>query len=318
MRFGRASGGAMRGDVDPVPRGDHVLSVDVEDWPQSTFDPSLEVSERVRTNTQRLLDLFDAAGARATFFCLGIVARRFPGLLRDIVARGHEVASHGSAHAPVFSLGPAAFRTDLRRSIAAIEDAAGARVIGYRAPDFSIAFESFWAFEILAEEGLVYDSSIFPFRGPRYGVGESFSRAYAIRCRANERLLEFPLATITLFGRRIPVAGGGYFRLMPYALTRAALRSLPADAAPACCYFHPYELDAQEFMRLPFRVPARLRLSQGFGRRWVPARLQRLLHDFRWSAARDFTGEVAVFGDRVLDLRDLPHGPPRWEATPRA
>src|SRR5439155_15921691 len=160
----------------------------------------LPISERVVSNTRRLLELLQVGGARATFFVLGLVAQRFPALVREIRASGHEVASHGTAHRSVAELGPAGFREDLRRSIAAIEDAIGERVLGFRAPDFAISEREVWALEILAEEGLRYDASIFPCRGPRDGVPRAFRRPFRVRCRANPGLLEFPLATMRILG----------------------------------------------------------------------------------------------------------------------
>ena len=291
----------------------NLLTVDVEDWRQSTLDHRLEITERVVTNTRRLLDLFDAGGARGTFFVLGLVAERFGALVREIAGRGHEIASHGTSHTPVYSLDRETFRTDVRRSIRAIEDAAGVRVSGYRAPDFSITEKSLWALEVLAEEGLSYDSSIFPFRGPRYGIPAAFDRPCRVRCRANPRFAEFPLATVKVGGLRMPVAGGGYFRLLPYAVVRAALHRINRGGAPATCYFHPYELDTEELREPGPRVPLLLRLAQGIGRARVAVRLARLLRDFSWRPASSFLNEEEWFEGRTLDLHALPGRGQRWQ-----
>jgi polysaccharide deacetylase family protein (PEP-CTERM system associated) len=264
--------------------------------------------------TSRVLDLCAAAGARGTFFVLGLVARAYPDLVRRIAEAGHEVALHGMAHAPVHAMTPDVFRADLRLSRDLVEQAAGVGVAGYRAPDFSIARESLWALQVLAEEHFLYDSSLFPFAGPRYGIPESFDRPYRVLCRGAE-LVEFPLATTRLLGRRLPAAGGGYFRVFPYAYHRLAMRRLNRLGAPAMTYFHPYEIDPEEIPRSPHRIPVRLRLSQGIGRRGVARRLGRLLGDFTWTPAREWldAGAGALVAQRRLDLRAWPRIPARWD-----
>ena len=295
------------------PAPTNILSFDVEDWPQSTLDHALPVTERVRENTLRLLDLVGQSGARGTFFVLGLVAERFPDLVRRIRDHGHEVATHGHSHRPVDRMLPEEFREDLRRSRASIEQALGETVLGYRAPDFSISSSAYWALAILAEEGLRYDSSIFPFAGPRYGVREAFPRPFRIIASRSSHVIEFPLTTITRLGRRLPAAGGGYFRVFPYGVTRRAIRSLNRDGVAATSYFHPYEIDADEIGQCPHPIPWSLRLSQGLMRSRVAIKLKRLLRDFRWAPARDFLSRSeALTGGRVLDLTGLPQGIARW------
>ena len=293
----------------------NILSFDVEDWHQSTFDLSLPITRRVPDATSRILDLCAAAGARGTFFVLGLVARAYPDLVRRIGASGHEVALHGMAHAPVHAMTAEAFRADLRTSRDLVEQAAGAPVAGYRAPDFSITRESLWALQVLAEERFRYDSSLFPFDGPRYGVAESFVLPYRVLTDGGT-MVEFPLATTEIFGRRLPAAGGGYFRLFPYAWNRRAMRRLNRLGSPAMTYFHPYEIDAEEIRRSPHRVPMRLRLTQGTGRRGVERRLARLLRDFAWTPAREWIEGAAaapLVAGRRLDLRGWPANHARWE-----
>jgi polysaccharide deacetylase family protein (PEP-CTERM system associated) len=291
----------------------NILSFDVEDWHQSTFDPSLPITARVPDATVRILDLCAAAGARGTFFVLGLVARAYPDLVRRIGAAGHEVALHGMAHAPVHAMSREAFRSDLRESRDLVEQAAGAAVAGYRAPDFSITRESLWALQVLAEEGFRYDSSLFPFAGPRYGVAESFPLPYRVVCDGAE-LVEFPLATTVLLGRRVPAAGGGYFRLFPSPYHRMAMRRLNQMGGPAMTYFHPYEIDRHEIPRSPHRIPLRLRLSQGLGRRGVERRLARLVREFTWATARDWLDAEpgSLVARRRLDLRGWPGAAARW------
>jgi polysaccharide deacetylase family protein (PEP-CTERM system associated) len=211
---------------------------------------------------------------------------------------------------------PDRFRDDLRTSIAAIAGAAGDRVLGYRAPDFSIPSSALWALRIVAEEGLRYDSSIFPIAGPRYGIREGFTAPCLVRCGENTSLIEFPMTTTKYLGCRLPAAGGGYFRLWPYAHTRLAIARLNRGGHPATSYFHPYETDPDEFRESPHSIPLLLRLSQGLGRAGMPRRLQRLLSDFTWGPARDRLADGAsLTADRVLDLTPLPDGEPRWLST---
>lgn len=293
----------------------NVLTVDVEDWHQSTLDFDLPVSSRVCDNTYRLLDLMAGGGVHATFFVLGVVVERFPEIARRIVEGGHEVASHGWSHRPVYALGVEAFRREVRDSVAALQAATGTKVLGFRAPDFSIREDSFWAFPILAEEGIVYDSSIYPIAGPRYGVRSAFRGPWRIRCPAGGELIELPLTTVEWRGRRAPVAGGGYFRLLPYVLTRAAIRHVNRAGLPANAYFHPYELDTEEIPTSKHRIPLKLRLSQHLFRGRVESRLRRLLRDFRWVPARELLASAGTLTrGRVLELASPVTRAPRWLA----
>jgi polysaccharide deacetylase family protein (PEP-CTERM system associated) len=293
----------------------NLLTVDVEDWHQSTLNYDLPVSARVCDNTYRVLDLLAARDVHATFFVLGLVVERFPEIVRRIVKGGHEVASHGWSHRPVYALGPDAFRREVRDSVAALQDETGTKVLGYRAPDFSIREDAFWAFGILAEEGIVYDSSIYPIWGRRYGIREAFRDPWRIRCPSGGELIELPLTTVECLGLRAPVAGGGYFRLLPYALTRAAIRHVNRSGMLANAYFHPYELDTREIPTSQHRIPLKLRVSQHLFRSRVESRLRRLLQDFHWVPARDLLSSVdALTQGRVLDLAGPSAGAPRWLA----
>jgi polysaccharide deacetylase family protein (PEP-CTERM system associated) len=290
----------------------NILTFDVEDWHQSTFDFDLAITTRVVDNTARILDLCARTGARGTFFVLGLVAAAHPQLVRRIHEAGHEVASHGYDHRPVHAMTPAGFRDDLRRTRNLIEQATGAPVAGYRAPDFSIPARALWALTTLAEEEYRYDSSLFPFAGPRYGIAEAFDAPFRV-CTTAGDLVEFPLATTEWLGRRLPAVGGGYFRLFPYWFHRAAVRRLNRRGIPAVAYFHPYEVDTEEIPGSPHSIPLRLRLSQGLGRSRVAPRLRRLLRDFAWGPAAGWLdqGEGTTAG-RVLDLTGIPDRPPRW------
>jgi len=290
----------------------NILTFDVEDWHQSTLDFALPVTRRVVDNTARVLDLCDELGVKGTFFVLGLVAEAFPALVRRIHDSGHEVANHGHDHRPVHAMTPAAFRDDLKRSRTPIEQAAGCAVLGYRAPDFSIARNALWALVVLAEAGYRYDSSLFPFSGPRYGIADAFAAPCRVHTAAGD-LVEFPLATTEWMGRRLPAAGGGYFRLFPHAWHRAAVAKLNRSGAPATSYFHPYELDNDEIRSSPHRIPFAMRLSQGLLRSRVEPKLRRLLKEFSWGPARDLLpGGSALTGGRILDLTPLPAGGPQW------
>ena len=225
----------------------HVLSVDVEDWFQvGAFESVIDRGDwdlllpRVEANTDAVLALFAESGVKATFFTLGWVAARYPRLIRRIVDAGLELASHGWAHDRVFTMEPATFRADLARARATLEDAGGVAVTGYRAPSFSIDLRTPWAHRILAEEAYAYSSSVAPLRHDHYGWPEA--PRYAFRPLADADLVEVPV-TVAQFGARRMAPGGGFFRLLPAALTDYAVRQVSADGQPAIFYFHPWEID---------------------------------------------------------------------------
>lgn len=225
----------------------HALSVDVEDWFQvGAFEAVIDRSDwdtllpRVEGNTDAVLALFAESGVKATFFTLGWVAARYPGLIRRIVDAGHELASHGWAHDRVFTMDAAKFRADLARARGTLEDAGGVAVTGYRAPSFSIDARTPWAHCVLAEEGYAYSSSVAPLRHDHYGWPEA--PRYAFRPLADADLVELPV-TVAQFGNRRTATGGGFFRLLPAALTDLAVRQVTAAGQPAIFYFHPWEID---------------------------------------------------------------------------
>jgi polysaccharide deacetylase family protein (PEP-CTERM system associated) len=260
----------------------HLLTIDVEDWPQSTLDHSLPISDRVVANTHALLELLDEVGVRATFFVLGKVAQAHPSLAREIAAAGHEVGTHGYSHESVEAMSVARFREELHRSVETLRQQTGQAVLGHRAADFSISGRSLHLLEYLAAQGLAYDSSIFPGRHPRYGVPGAWRVPHHVRCASGRMLTEFPLSTVHLAGMVLPAAGGGYLRLFPYWWTRLALRTLQREGTPATCYMHPYEIDTSEMIEIPYRVPTLLRWSQGTNRRSVRSKLWRLFSEFRF------------------------------------
>ena len=261
------------------------MTVDVEDYFQvqafagvidrGTWDST---PCRVEANMDHILAAFDRAGVHGTFFTLGWIADRHPRVVRAIVAAGHELASHGYGHARADGQTPEEFRDDVRRAKRVLEDLGGIAVAGYRAPTFSIGPRNPWAFDVLAEEGYRYSSSIYPVRHDLYGVPDAPRFPYRPAAGA---LMELPMTTVRLGGRNLPCAGGGYFRLMPYPLFRTLLRRFNrAEAAPGVFYFHPWEVDPGQ----P-RVTAASRMARF--RHYVniaamPGRLERLLRDFAW------------------------------------
>lgn len=265
----------------------NALTIDVEEYfHPNAMDGVLAPAQwdsaphRVEGNTHAMLDLLHAHDTRATFFVLGWVAERFPALVRDIAARGHEIACHGYAHRLVYKLGPAAFRDDVARAKHVLEDCLGSPITGFRAASYSIVRDTLWALDILIELGFRYDSSIFPVHHDLYGIPEFPRHPVRLQCPAGE-ILEIPASTVRVFGRNLPVAGGGYFRLLPYAVTRwGVARINAADNLPALVYVHPWELDTDQ-PRLP--APALARFRQYTNIRSTAARLHRLLSEFRFA-----------------------------------
>jgi len=230
----------------------NALSVDVEDWFQvGAFEKVIgrdsweTLPRRVEANTDRVLALFERAGVKATFFTLGWVAERHPALIRRIAAAGHEIASHGWDHRRVFTLGEKEFRADLDRAHQAIEAAGGVAPTGYRAPSFSIDARTPWAHAILAERGYAYSSSVAPIAHDHYGWRES--PRFAWRPVAGSDLIELPVTTVSLAGRRFAAGGGGFFRILPYRFSSWAIsRVNAAESRPAIFYFHPWEVDPDQ------------------------------------------------------------------------
>ncbi|MDJ0975198.1 MAG: DUF3473 domain-containing protein [Planctomycetota bacterium] len=232
----------------------NAMTVDVEDYFQvSAFESVVDRGDwgayelRVEASTRRLLDLFDAQGVKATFFTLGWVAERCPELVRDIHAGGHELASHGYAHRLVSDLTPEAFREDLQRAKEALEAAApGAVIDGFRAPSFSITKDTLWAYDVMREEGYRYSSSVFPVRHDRYGMPRFPRRPVRLTDYAGRSMWEVPMTTWRVLGRNLPVAGGGWMRVLPPAVMRRGIRAANAEGTAAIIYLHPWEVDPEQ------------------------------------------------------------------------
>ncbi len=265
----------------------NAMTVDVEDYfhvsvfdgvvPRSRWDT---FESRVERNTDRLLQIFADAGVKGTFFVLGWVAERHPALVRSIAAQGHEVASHGFAHRLVYDLTPSMFREDIRRSKSALQDAAGVSVEGYRAPSYSVTPRSLWALDVLIEEGFRYDSSIFPIHHDRYGIPVSSRHPYRLT-RQQGSIVEVPGSTVRWGLFNFPVAGGGYFRILPYAWTRWGIARLnDAERRPAVFYLHPWEIDPDQ-PRLTAGLLSRFRHYRNLSE--TEGRLEQLLADFEFA-----------------------------------
>lgn len=243
----------------------NIASADVEDYFQvEAFARSIDRSTwssyscRVESNTQRLLDLFDECNVRGTYFILGWVAERYPRLVREIAARGHELGCHSYWHRPIYKLSPGEFRDDTQQAKSVLEQASGASVCGYRAPSFSITSQSLWAFDILAELGFTYDSSVFPVSHDVYGMPGAPRSPFIVKTPSGP-VVEYPMATFRLAGdRNFPVGGGGYLRIFPYWYTELGVRRAWRDGVPVVSYIHPWEIDPEQ-PRLSGPLKSRLR-----------------------------------------------------------
>jgi len=264
----------------------NAMTIDVEDFFQvSAFDDVVprgaweSYPNRVVSNTRRLLQIFEEHGVTATFFVLAWVADRHPGLIAEIAAGGHEIASHGYGHQLVYNQTPDAFREDVRRAKGILEDLAARPVRGYRAPSYSITRRSLWALDVLVEEGYTYDASIFPIRHDRYGIPGAPRHAYALP-RAGGTLTEAPPSTVRIGPVNLPVAGGGYFRLLPYWWTRWGIARINRrETKPAIFYLHPWEIDPEQpWLKAGF--VSRFRHYRNLHK--TEPRLRRLLRDFRF------------------------------------
>lgn len=267
----------------------NALTIDFEDWYQGLEIPPEgwgQYEDRIERSGHRLLEVLSEAGVRATFFVLGPIAEKHPALIREIARAGHEIGTHGYSHSLIYRLSEESFRQELRRSIGLLEDLSGAPVLGHRAPFFSITRDSLWALDVLADCGIRYDSSIFPVLNYRYGIPDAPRWPYEVG-EGERALKEFPVSTCRLLGRNIPVAGGAYFRIYPYLLTRWAFRSINRQGQPAVFYLHPWEIDP-DHPRIP--LPRRIALTHYFNLGATERRLRRLLADFRFAPMREVLG----------------------------
>lgn len=276
----------------------NAISVDVEDYfhvaalsKTISRDQWDGIPSRVETNTRLLLDMFDGRGVKGTFFVLGWVAEKHPELVKEIAARGHEVACHGFSHQLVYRQTPEVFREETRRSKALLEDLAQCAVNGYRAASYSITPASLWALDILAEAGFTYDSSIFPVRHDRYGMPGADEQPHILKTPSGYSLVEFPLSVYRIFKYNLPVAGGGYFRLFPYAVTRFAFRRINAAGTPGIFYLHPWEVDPDQ-PRVKASLLSTFRHYNNLDR--CEKRLEQLLDDFRFTTVTNVLEDIGL------------------------
>ena len=277
---------AARPRPAPGERIRNAMTCDVEDYFQvSAFAPyisrdSWDAREcRVEANVDRILALYERHGVRATFFTLGWIAERYPNLVRRIVAGGHELASHGYGHLRASDQSRAEFDNDIRSSKALLEDIGGQEVLGYRAPSFSIGAQNLWALDALHEAGYRYSSSIYPIAHDHYGMPDA--PRFAFYPNGPDSLLEVPVTTVRMGGRNLPAGGGGYFRLLPYALSRWMMEKVNReDGEPALFYFHPWELDPGQPRPQGLGAKARFRHYVNIAR--MESRLEALARDFAW------------------------------------
>lgn len=275
----------------------NILTVDVEDYFHvSAFERQVAKSSwasfesRVKGNTMRILDMFDEAGVKATFFVLGWVAERDPGLVREIGDRGHEVACHGHLHRRVHAMKPEEFREDVRKAKAKIEDAGGRAVKGFRSPSFSVTPGTFWCLDVLLEEGFAYDSSVFPIRHDHYGI-PLFSR-FPVRFQTpgGGEIVEFPLSTVRWLGRNFPVAGGGFLRFLPLSLIRGGIRRInDMEGKPAVIYFHPWEIDPDQPRVKGASLLARFRHYRNLDK--TEGKVRSLLSEFSFAPVWSWLGQ---------------------------
>jgi polysaccharide deacetylase family protein (PEP-CTERM system associated) len=269
----------------------NAMTVDVEDYFQvSAFEKHIDrqqweqLPHRVERNTQIILDVFAAHQVKATFFTLGWVAERYPQLIQRIVSEGHELACHGYQHIRVTEQTPEEFRQDIQLSKQILQDISATPVIGYRAASYSIGAQNLWALEILAEEGFLYSSSIYPVKHDLYGMPDA--PRFAFRPENAPNLLEIPISTLNIAGRHLPCGGGGFFRLYPYLFSKLAYQHLNIrEKQSGIFYFHPWEIDASQPRQTNLNFKTKFRHYLNLSR--MPSRLDSLLHDFAWDTMQN-------------------------------
>lgn len=267
----------------------NAMTIDVEDYFQvSAFEKVVsvddwkDISPRVEKNTQRLLELFEKNNAKATFFVLGWVAERFPDLVKHIAASGHEVASHGYWHRRATEQTPQVFKDDVEKTRKMLQDLTGEPINGYRAPSFSFNTENEWVYDVLAEVGHQYSSSVYPVKHDLYGIPD----APRFKYKTSQGLWEIPLSTLNIAGKNIPISGGGYFRLYPYRFTAWAIKQFHRkDAESYIFYMHPWEIDPDQPRQAGLSKKSRFRHYLNLSR--VNGRMERMLSDFNWSSMSD-------------------------------
>jgi polysaccharide deacetylase family protein (PEP-CTERM system associated) len=263
----------------------NAFTVDFEDWYQGLeihkVDTWHKFESRIERNCQKILEILKAHDVRATFFVLGYLAEKYPDLIKMIHGLGHEVGSHGFSHSQVFRLTPEQFSREISRTNDAVFKAIGKSPIGFRAPIFSIIKESYWAFDVLAQNGIRYDSSIYPTFNYRYGLVKANRFRHEMMTESNQKIVEIPVATASFMNMNLPVGGGAYFRAWPYAVTKWAFHQLNKQGRPGVFYIHPWELDPSQ---PKIELPMRLSLTHYHRLSSTEKKLHKLLNDFQFAS----------------------------------
>lgn len=257
----------------------NIFSCDVEDWYQSSHDFDAPISERVYRNVSRCLDVLDRNHTTGTFFVQGLVAEQRPSVVQLIDRAGHEIGSHGYSHRPIYGLTREQFRDEIRKTNHLLQSLTGKKVVGFRAPDFTIFNDMHFAFDVLEECGFKYDSSMFPIRTRRYGNPGCYPGVFKIE---GYHLVEFPVSIYFLHKLGFPVAGGGYMRLLPLPILKRALRAINAQGRPFVLYCHPYEFDPEDWSSMRTEISLLRKLHQGLGRRTFPRKVDRMIGETRF------------------------------------
>jgi len=264
----------------------NALTIDFEDWYQGLEIPYTQwdgFEDRIAIVGRKLLQILDEVGTKATFFVLGFVAEKHPEVIKAIEKAGHEIGTHGFSHTLIYKQSPQVFRQEMERAVGFLEDLTGKKVIGHRAPFFSITKDSLWALDILVELGILFDSSIFPVLNYRYGIADAPRFPYDIK-RAHFTLKEFPISTLQLPKVTLPISGGAYFRIYPYQVTKQALRVVNRSGKPFTFYLHPWELDADH---PHIDLPRRIALTHYFNLGKTETRFRKLLRDFKFKPMKE-------------------------------
>ena len=267
----------------------NALTIDFEDWYQGLEIPYAEwdrFEDRIEAAGEKLLAILDEGDTKATFFMLGYVAEKHPAIVKRIKDAGHEIGTHGFSHTLIYTQAPELFKQELTRAVRYLEDLTGRKVLGHRAPFFSITKDSLWALDILGELGIKYDSSIFPVLNYRYGIADAPRFPYKIK-RNGYEFTEFPISTLKLPGFTMPISGGAYFRIYPYQVTKQAIRQVNRSGEPVTFYLHPWELDP-DHPRID--VPRRIALTHYFNLKATEGRLKKLLRDFKMAPMKEVLG----------------------------
>ena len=267
----------------------NALTIDFEDWYQGLEIPHTEwdkFEDRIEAAGDKLLKILSDADTKATFFMLGYVAEKHPEIVKRIQSEGHEIGTHGFSHTLIYKQEKEVFQQELTRAIKYLEDLTGSKVLGHRAPFFSITKDSLWALDILGELGIKYDSSIFPVLNYRYGIADAPRFPYKIQ-REKFEFVEFPISTLKLPGFTMPISGGAYFRIYPYQVTKQAIKAVNRGGEPVTFYLHPWEIDPHH-PRID--VPRRIALTHYFNLGATERRLKKLIRDFKMAPMKDVLG----------------------------